>query len=83
VTHMVEEPTLVDIQSRALAEHATQVVVYPGYYTLSNHITTRLSGREGFAQFDPVAGRLVPGTPGTPRQSGLLGGSSSHPRDVR
>jgi N-acetyl-1-D-myo-inositol-2-amino-2-deoxy-alpha-D-glucopyranoside deacetylase len=83
VTHMVEEPTLVDIQSRALAEHATQVVVYPGYYALSNHITTRLSGREGFAQFDPVAGRLVPGAPGAPRHSGLLAGSPSHPRDDR
>lgn len=83
VTHMVEELTLVDIQSRALAEHATQVVVYPGYYALSNHITTRLSGREGFAQFDPVAGRLVPGIPGTPRRSGLLSGAQRHPRDDR
>lgn len=83
VTHMVEEPTLVDIQSRALAEHATQVVVHPGFYTLSNHIASRLSGREGFAQFDPVAGRLVPGIPGTPRHRGLLGGSPSDLRDHR
>lgn len=83
VTHMVEEPALVDIQSRALAEHATQVVVYPGYYTLSNHITTRLSGREGFAQFDPVAGRLVPQAPDAPPCSGLFPGSLSHPRGHR
>jgi len=59
VTHVVQEPTLVGIQSRALAEHATQVVVHQGYYSLSNHIVTRLGGREGFARFDPVAGRLV------------------------
>lgn len=83
VTHMVEEPTLVDMQSRALAEHATQVVVYPGYYALSNHITSRLSGREGFAQFDPVAGRLVPGIPGAPRSIGLFAGSPSHSGDDR
>jgi N-acetyl-1-D-myo-inositol-2-amino-2-deoxy-alpha-D-glucopyranoside deacetylase len=59
VTHVVQEPTLVGIQSRALAEHATQVVVYQGYYSLSNHVVTRLGGREGFARFDPVAGHLV------------------------
>jgi N-acetyl-1-D-myo-inositol-2-amino-2-deoxy-alpha-D-glucopyranoside deacetylase len=59
VTHVVTEPTLVGIQSRALAEHATQVVVYQGYYTLSNNIVSRLGGREGFARFDPVAGQLV------------------------
>jgi N-acetyl-1-D-myo-inositol-2-amino-2-deoxy-alpha-D-glucopyranoside deacetylase len=59
VTHVVQEPTLVGIQSRALAEHATQVVVYQGYYSLSNNIVTRLGGREGFARFDPVAGHLV------------------------
>ncbi len=83
VTHMVEEPTLVDMQSRALAEHATQVVVYPGYYALSNHITSRLSGREGFAQFDPVAGRLVPGLPGAPRNRGLFARSRIRSRDDR
>lgn len=72
VTHVVEEPTMVAIQSRALARHATQVVVHEGYYTLSNYVATRLSGREGFAQFDPVAGHLVPATPGAARFSGLL-----------
>jgi N-acetyl-1-D-myo-inositol-2-amino-2-deoxy-alpha-D-glucopyranoside deacetylase len=72
VTHVVEEPALVEIQSRALAHHGTQVVVHKGYYTLSNHIASRLSGREGFAQFDPVAGHLIEGTPGASRHSGLL-----------
>src|SRR5664279_2154319 len=38
VTHVVEEPTWVPMQSRALSKHATRVVVYEGYYALSNHI---------------------------------------------
>jgi N-acetyl-1-D-myo-inositol-2-amino-2-deoxy-alpha-D-glucopyranoside deacetylase len=84
VTHVVEEPALVETQSRVLAHHGTQVVVHDGYYTLSNHIASRLGGREGFAQFDPVAGHLIPGTPGGSRHSGLLtseslaGCSSTH-----
>lgn len=63
VTHVVEEPTLVEMQGRALARHATQVVVHEGYYALSNHVTARLSGREGFARFDPLAGQLMPVPP--------------------
>ena len=72
VTHVVEEPALVDMQIRALAQHRTQVSVYDGYYALSNHIAARLCGREGFAQFDPVAGQLVPAAHGAPRHTGLL-----------
>jgi N-acetyl-1-D-myo-inositol-2-amino-2-deoxy-alpha-D-glucopyranoside deacetylase len=72
VTHLVEEQALVEMQSRALASHATQVVVHEGYYTLSNHIASRLSGREGFTRFDPVTGRLVPAAPGAPPERGLL-----------
>ena len=72
VTHVVEEPALVELQSRALAKHATQVRVYEGYYALSNHIAGRLGGREGFARFDPVAGHLVSAPSGAPRVSGLL-----------
>jgi N-acetyl-1-D-myo-inositol-2-amino-2-deoxy-alpha-D-glucopyranoside deacetylase len=72
VTHVVEEPALVDIQSRALAQHATQVSVYDGYYALSNHVAVRLAGREGFAQFDPLRGELVPSTPDGTRHTGLL-----------
>jgi N-acetyl-1-D-myo-inositol-2-amino-2-deoxy-alpha-D-glucopyranoside deacetylase len=77
VTHVVEEPTLVEIQRLALAEHATQVVVHEGYYTLSNHNASRFSGREGFARFDPVTGQLLPGTPGMSPRKGLLTGGSS------
>jgi N-acetyl-1-D-myo-inositol-2-amino-2-deoxy-alpha-D-glucopyranoside deacetylase len=64
VTHVVDNPSLVPMQSRALAVHATQVSVYEGYYALSNHVASRLSGREGFARFDPLAGRLLPTTGG-------------------
>jgi len=74
VTHTVKEPTLVDLQRRALARHGTQVVVYDGYYALSNHVTVRLAGREGFARFDPVAGQLVPAVSGASPFSGLLPG---------
>jgi N-acetyl-1-D-myo-inositol-2-amino-2-deoxy-alpha-D-glucopyranoside deacetylase len=62
------------MQSQALAQHATQVTVYDGYYALSNHIAARLGGREGFAQFDPVAGHLVPAAPGASPVKGLLNG---------
>lgn len=72
VTYVVEDHALVDIQSRALDQHATQVSVYDGYYTLSNHLAVRLSGREGFARFDPVRGVLVPSAPGAPRHTDLL-----------
>lgn len=72
VTHVVDEPGLVETQSRALAQHKTQVVVYDGYYTLSNHVATRLSGREGFARFDLATGDLVPAAPGAPWHAGLL-----------
>jgi N-acetyl-1-D-myo-inositol-2-amino-2-deoxy-alpha-D-glucopyranoside deacetylase len=60
VTHVVDDPAMVPVQSRALASHATQVSVYEGYYALSNRVAARLSGREGFARFDPVGGHLVP-----------------------
>jgi len=78
VTHVVKEPTLVETQSRALAHYASQVIVYRGYYTLSNHIAARLSGREGFAQFDPVTGLLVPATPGVSPSNGLLDQYQDH-----
>lgn len=72
VTHVVDEPALVDTQSRALAQHRTQVVVYDGYYTLSNHVAARLSGREGFARLDLATGDLVPAAPSAPWHAGLL-----------
>ena len=72
VTHVVDEPALVETQRRALAQHKTQVVVFDGYYTLSNHVAARLSGREGFARFDLVTGDLVPAADGAPWHAGLL-----------
>jgi N-acetyl-1-D-myo-inositol-2-amino-2-deoxy-alpha-D-glucopyranoside deacetylase len=83
VTHVVEEPRLVEMQSRALAQHATQVIVYDGYYALSNHIAARLSAREGFAQFDPVAGHLLAGRIGAPPVKGLLNGWLPRPEGRR
>jgi N-acetyl-1-D-myo-inositol-2-amino-2-deoxy-alpha-D-glucopyranoside deacetylase len=74
VTHVVKEPMLVQTQVRALAQYATQAIIYDGYYTLSNHIAVRLSGREGFARFDPVAGQLLPRSPHAAQASGLLDG---------
>ena len=75
VTHVVDEPALVEVQSRALARHTSQVSVYDGFYALSNHIAVRLSGREGFARFNPVAGDLVPAVHGAPWHNGLLNDS--------
>ena len=72
VTHLVEEPGLVERQRLALTRYPTQVVVHEGYFTLSNRLAARLSGREGFARFDPVAGRLVPARAGVPPRGGLL-----------
>ncbi len=72
VTHVVDEPVLVETQSRALGQHRTQVVVYDGYYTLSNHVAARLSGREGFARLDLATGDLVPAAPSAPWHAGLL-----------
>ena len=78
VTHVIEEPALVDLQSRALSRHATQVSVYDGYYALSNRVASRLCGREGFAQFDPGAGDLVAAEQGAPRHTDLLTDSRGH-----
>lgn len=83
VTHRVQEPAWVELQSRALRQHATQVVVHEGYYTLSNHIAVRLGGREAFVQFDPVAGRLVPLASGTSATRGLLDGLTAPRADPR
>lgn len=79
VTHVVQEPTFVDTQTRALTHYATQVSVFQGYYALSNHVAIRMSGREGFALFDPVAGHLVPAVNGAPRYDGLLPCTQGHP----
>jgi N-acetyl-1-D-myo-inositol-2-amino-2-deoxy-alpha-D-glucopyranoside deacetylase len=56
VTHAVVDPTVVPVQSHALTFHETQVVVGDGWYALSNHVVTRLAGREGYARI-PAATR--------------------------
>ena len=57
VTHHVVDPTVVPSQEAALRCHETQVVVGDGWYALSNHVVTRLAGREGYAVLDPRTGR--------------------------
>lgn len=59
VTHAVIDPSVVAAQARALTFHETQVVVGDGWYALSNHVVSRLAGREGFARLDPETGRPV------------------------
>ena len=60
VTHTVVDPSVVAVQSRALERHATQVVVGEGWYALSNHVVSRLAGREGYARLDAATGRPIP-----------------------
>ena len=57
VTHTVVDPSVVPVQSRALLSHETQVVVGDGWYALSNHVVSRLAGREGYARLDAATGR--------------------------
>ena len=57
VTHRVVDPSVVPVQARALLAHETQVVVGEGWYALSNHVVSRLAGREGFARLDAATGR--------------------------
>ena len=57
VTHTVVDPSVVPVQSRALECHETQVVVGDGWYALSNHVVSRLAGREGYARLDAATGR--------------------------
>jgi N-acetyl-1-D-myo-inositol-2-amino-2-deoxy-alpha-D-glucopyranoside deacetylase len=60
VTHTVVDPAVVPVQTEALRWHATQVVVGEGWYALSNHVVSRLAGREGYARLDPATGRPIP-----------------------
>jgi len=59
VTHAVLDPSVVAAQSRALRCHETQVVVGDGWYALSNHVVSRLAGREGYGRFDPLTAQLL------------------------
>ena len=56
VSHHVVDTAVVAIQERALRCHETQVVVGEGWYALSNHVVSRLAGREGYASIDPATG---------------------------
>ena len=59
VTHHVVDPSVVAVQQEALRHHATQVVVGEGWFALSNHVVSRLAGREGYARLDASSGRPV------------------------
>jgi N-acetyl-1-D-myo-inositol-2-amino-2-deoxy-alpha-D-glucopyranoside deacetylase len=59
VTHTVVDPSVVPVQSEALRCHETQVVVGEGWYALSNHVVSRLAGREGYARLDAATGRTT------------------------
>lgn len=59
VSHHVVDAGVVPTQERALRCHETQVVVGEGWYALSNHVVSRLAGREGYAPIDPTTGRTT------------------------
>ena len=44
VTHCVVDPSAVEVQTRALRYHETQVVVGEGWYALSNHVVAGSPG---------------------------------------
>lgn len=73
VAYAVSDPEGAARQVAALRAHTTQVTVRQGWFTLSNDIAARLSGREGFAPLDPATGllRSVPGPAGA--QPGAAG----------
>lgn len=60
VTHAVADAAGAARQAAAMRAHATQITVHDGWFTLSNDIAARLSGREGFAELDPATGLLRP-----------------------
>ena len=67
VTHTVVDPSVVPVQSRGAVSHETQVVVGDGWYALSNHVVSRLAGREGYARLDAATGRPGPEAARAPR----------------
>ena len=46
----IVDPAVLPVVRAAIAEHPTQVLLHDGYYTLSNHVATRMSGREAFVE---------------------------------
>ncbi|TWP34566.1 PIG-L family deacetylase [Leekyejoonella antrihumi] len=59
VTDSVQDAQAGAMQAAALRRHRTQVMVHDGWFTLSNRVAARLSGREGYARVDPETGALV------------------------
>jgi len=59
VTHVIVDPAQLGAQAHALAAHRSQLSVHDGYYTLSNAVAARLSGREGFGRIDPATGAAL------------------------
>ena len=71
VTHTVVDDAELVRQVAALRRHRTQVAVFDGYYTLSNDVATRLSGREAFMRLDPSTGRVLCSVAEDLRHTGL------------
>lgn len=65
VSHVVVDEMAGKRMTWALAAHRTQVTLFDGYYSLSNDIAARLSGREAFARLDPATGERLPRTSDT------------------
>lgn len=68
VTRVVSDAEGARRQAAAMRAHATQIAVEVGWFTLSNQVAARLSGREGYALLDPTTGLVRPG----PAGAGLL-----------
>ncbi|MFN8030467.1 MAG: N-acetyl-1-D-myo-inositol-2-amino-2-deoxy-alpha-D-glucopyranoside deacetylase [Dermatophilaceae bacterium] len=64
VTRVVQDAEGARRQAAAMRAHATQIVVEDGWFTLSNLVAARLSGREGYAPLDPRTGLVHPGPAG-------------------
>jgi N-acetyl-1-D-myo-inositol-2-amino-2-deoxy-alpha-D-glucopyranoside deacetylase len=73
VTHAVVDDAARAVQSDALREHATQVIVASEeVHALSNLVAARTTPREGFRRVDPLTWETV-GGPVEPGEAGLLG----------
>ena len=70
VTHAVVDEAARAVQSDALREHATQVIVASeDVHALSNLVAVRTTAREGFRRVDPLTWETV-GGPVRPRRGG-------------
>ena len=72
VTHAVVDEAARTVQSDALREHATQVIVASAdVHALSNLVAARTTAREGFRRVDPLTWQTV-GGPVQAGEAGLL-----------